>query len=98
MNKFKDFFIELLGGAGVIAYYIIKIAVVALPFIFIDVPLWATLIIIVVVYFIPYLTPVVWIWGLISAINSPQDWFSYVFYVVFVLYVIMFVISLFRRN
>ena len=98
MNKIKDFFLNTLGTVGLILYYIVMIVISILPFLFINLPLWVEIIIIAIVCYFPIFTPVIWIWGLVEAISGPQYWFSIVYYVVFVLYVILFLTTLFRKN
>lgn len=86
MNKIKDFLLNTLGTIGGILYYVILIVISVLPFAVINLPLWAEIIMILIVYFLPFLSPIIWIWGLISAIIGPQDWIAIVYYIVFAIF------------
>lgn len=75
-------------------WFILKILSV-LPFVVIGLPLWLTFILLVLCSFLPFVSPVFWIWGLISAILGPQDVLSIIYYIVFAVVYCPFFFSFF---
>lgn len=57
----------------------------AFPFALIKLPIWASIILIILCYVHPPLTAIFWVWGLIAAIIGPQTFLPIFFYVVFVI-------------
>lgn len=60
------------------------------PIVILDLPLWADLTICFVASVLPQFYSVIWIplwiWGLVSAIQGPQDIFAIIYYVLFVVF------------
>ena len=79
----KDWLLGKLGGIGLILYYVVLIFISVLPIAMLNVPLWATFLIILVVQFLPFLQYPLWIAGFIGALYGPQDTFAYIYYVIF---------------
>ncbi len=90
-EKLSSFF----GAAGGIIFYVLRLFVAVLPFIMIETGnFFISFILILINTLIPYINPIFWIWGLISAINGPQDFWAITYYIVFVVAEIPFYISL----
>ena len=95
----KEKLIYYLGTFGIILFYIIRFAVAALPFIFIDLNFLLMWVLIMVEFIMPISVPVFWVWGLINAINSGvQDVFAIIYFiasaVVFLPFIIDTIISI----
>ena len=95
MNNFKEKLLSSLGAAGGIIYYIILILIATLPIVMINVPFWLSTIFIIIMFFFPASSVVFWIWGLISAICGPQDWFAIIYYIMFAIMFLPFFVNLF---
>ena len=78
----KDKLVSMLGGAGVVIYYIVTVVVSALPALFITGSWFWRVVIFLVQSLYPPASGVFWIWGLIKAITGRQDIFAYIYYVV----------------
>lgn len=78
---------------GVILYYLIKIVVCVMPFIMIGTSFLWTFIFLCINSFIPSSSIVFWIWGLVSAINGTQDFWAYLYYVLFGIVFMPFFVS-----
>lgn len=92
----------LFGGAGMVLYYILILLVPALPFIMIGTKWWLTAILYLAQQFFPPLSIVLWIWGIVCAINGVQDVWAIVYYiltvVLFLPYFVSSVVSLFQKK
>ncbi|MBR2869806.1 MAG: hypothetical protein IKB98_00280 [Clostridia bacterium] len=99
MEKIKDWLKEKLGTIGVVISFLLPLLILALPFVMIGLPFWATALIIFL-YLILQGLPIIglifdialWVWGLIAAINGKQDFFAYLYYVVFGIFAIDFIV------
>lgn len=102
MNSLKEKMVDTLGAFGMILYYIIHIAICILPFIMIDLNFVLTFILICIDSFFPLATIVFWVWGLIKAIQGPQDIIAIIYYIAFAVLWLPFFISiltsLFRKD
>ena len=76
----KDFLTGTLGFFGGIIYYLFALLVTIIPFIMIGLPIWATFILLLIVQFFPLSSIVFWIWGIVCAIQGPQDIWAYIYY------------------
>ena len=101
LQALKDKLIIALGTAGYIIYYLVFGFLSVLPFIMIDVPWYVLLILIAAYLIVPSLIPIlpvqlgIWIWGLVCAINGPQNFLAILYYIVFVIqYVIPILIAI----
>ncbi len=90
---FKEKLQDALGTFGVVLYFIIQLFVCALPFVMIDKSFIITALFFGVEYFFPPSSIVFWIWGLVCAINGPQDVIAIIYYVAFSVIFIPFFIS-----
>ena len=93
-GKMKEKFRSVLGGAGIILYYIVSLLVCFFPFFMINVSFWVDLLIFLGLQFIPAASVFLWIWGLIAAINGTQDVFAYIYYILFAAMFLPFFIGL----
>ena len=89
----KEKLTNMLGGFGVVLYYILSTAVAVLPFVMIDAPFWLTFIFFVVEQFLPFSSIVFWIWGLVRAITGIQDIWAIAYYILFAIMFVPFFIS-----
>lgn len=89
----KEKLSNILGGAGVVLYYLFRLIVPALPFVMIGTKWWLTAILFLVQQFFPPLTIVIWGWGLVCAIQGVQDVWAIAYYVLFVIMFLPFFIS-----
>lgn len=93
LSNLKEKIIELLGGAGYILYFLLLGIVTVVPLVMIGTNWWQSLIIIIVNQFLPVISTVFWIWGLIKAIQGPQDVFAIIYYVLFAIVYLPFFIT-----
>lgn len=89
----KDKLFNILGAAGFIIYYVFCIFVAILPLLMLDLPFWLHMLFFFIMQFIPATSVIFWVWGLIGAIQGPQDTFAIIFYIAFVVMFIPFFIS-----
>ena len=89
----KEKLFNMLGTAGYVVYFLFSIFITALPLLMLDIPLWLHLVFFFIMQIIPATSVIFWIWGLVGAIQGPQDTFAIIFYVVFVIMFIPFIIS-----
>ena len=92
----KDKLFSVLGGFGIFLYYVIILIISGLPFAMIDLPFFVIVILILVEQMLPFTSIIFWIWGLVSAINGPQDGFATAFYIAFVVLFVPYFISIIR--
>lgn len=93
MNKLKS----LLGGFGVIIYYLISFAVAVLPVAAIGFNWWLSIIIFFIISIIPFTNIIFWIWSIVVVFNGTHHLndFGYIlFWIVFVVFVIKTIIDL----
>lgn len=81
------------GMIGGIVFYLISLSVYILPLVMIGASFWWDLLFFGILYFFPPSSIVFWIWGLICAINGPQDAWAIIYYVLFVIMWIPFFVS-----
>lgn len=89
----KEKLLNTLGALGVILWFIVSALVRVLPFVMIGGSFWLTLLLIIIAYFIPTSSIVFWSWGLVCAIQGPQDVWAIIYYVLFVILFIPFFID-----
>lgn len=106
VSSVKNWFTEKLGIFGMLLYFGVLLFLGIFPFVMIDVNFIVELILMLINMFFPVTSIVFWIWGLVCAINGPQDVFAIIYYVSFaVLWVpsficraVVFVSSIFSRK
>ncbi len=95
MSKTKERFFYVFGSLGAVLYFVLTVFVSVLPFIMIDANFFVTLLFIFVEMAFPLTSVVFWIWGLICAINGPQDWVTISYYIAFTVLWLPYYISVF---
>ncbi len=95
MNKLQEKLESALGFFGTILFNLLRIAISALPFVMIDVDFFVMLLSVFLNTSLPHLSAIFWIWGLVCAIQGPQDILTILYYVIFVVAWIPFYLSLF---
>lgn len=98
----KEKLLSALGSVGIVLYYLATLLVSVLPFVMIDVAFILKLVLIAISTIFPATSVIFWVWGLIGAINGPQDFIAIIYYVLFVVMFLPFFIStissLFRKS
>lgn len=72
---------SVLGTFGIIIYWILRIFISILPLVMISTPFLVDFLILIVVNVFPPLSLPLWIWGLVKAIQGPQDIWAIIYYV-----------------
>lgn len=93
MEKLKD----ILGGFGIVLYYIISIAVAIIPVAAIGFDWWLSFIIFFVMTLIPYVNIIFWIWAIVVVFNGTHhlNGVGYtLFWIVFVLFLLQTVMNM----
>ena len=93
LSDLKDKIVGFLGGAGSILYYLLLLIISIMPLVMIGTNWWQSLIIIAADQFLPVISSVFWVWGLIKAILGPQNVFAIIYYVLFAIVYIPFFIT-----
>ena len=98
----KEKLLSALGSVGIVLYYLATLIISVLPFVMIDASFLLKLVLIAISTFFPATSVIFWVWGLIGAINGPQDFIAIIYYVLFVVMFLPFFIStissLFRKS
>ena len=89
----KEKLLSALGSVGIVIWYIGTIFVSIIPFVMIGASFWLNLLFFGIVQFLPVSSVVFWIWGLVRAIQGPQDIWAIIYYVLFVIMFLPFFIS-----
>lgn len=89
----KEKLLSSLGCVGMVLWYAISALVYVLPFVMIDASFWLDLLFFGIVYFFPPASGVFWVWGLVCAIQGPQDFVAIIYYVAFAVMFLPFFIS-----
>lgn len=90
---FKEKVLGMLGGFGVICFYLLRILIAVLPFVMIGGNFFLTLLLITINYWVPLTSVVFLVWGLVCAIQGVQDIWAILFYIIFIAIWIPFFIS-----
>ena len=113
MNALKEKLFGLVGGFGMVIYFVITAIVAYAPLLFLDLPFIVDMVIIAVVMFVPIVQnivrPIIWICGFIAAICGTIDVFAIVYFVLTAGYALFFLLpdlatffsfitSLFKKN
>lgn len=98
----KEKLLNSLGCVGAILWYAVSALVYVLPFVMIGGSFWLNLLFFTIVYFFPSSSIIFWGWGLVCAIQGPQDIFAIIYYVLFAIAFLPFFVStvleLFQRR
>ena len=89
----KEKFINALGIAGFILYYLVAALVYVLPFVMIGASFWLNTVFFGIVFIFPPASSVFWIWGLVCAIKGVQDIWAIIYYILFAILFLPFFIS-----
>ena len=89
----KEKLLSTLGTLGYILWYVISIIIYILPLVMIGKSFFLNLLFLAAMYFFPPSSVVFWIWGLVCAINGPQDIFAIIYYVAFAVMFLPFILS-----
>ena len=90
----KEKLLNTLGIFGGILWFIVSALIYVLPFVMIGASFWVNLLLFGIVYFFPYTSAIFWVWGLVCAIQGPQDVWAIIYYVLFVIAFIPFFVSI----
>ena len=92
----KEKFTGALGIFGYIIWFLISYLLVFFPLVFIGLPWWANILIVFAIQALPLLGAVaeivIWIWGVVIAVQMPQSVWTILLYVAFAVNVIVYVI------
>lgn len=89
----KERLINYFGTFGIYLYFAFTLFLAAFPFIMIDSNFFVTVLLAFVNLLIPFASVIFWAWGLICAINGPQDIFAIIYYIIFVIAWVPYYIS-----
>ena len=89
--KLKEKLISKLGGIGMFLYLILSVFISVFPLVMLRLPWLVDFLIISVVYFLPFLSPILSITALVVTINGEQDTWAIVYYVYFGLSMVWFI-------
>lgn len=102
ITSLKSKLMDALGSVGIILWYLISLLIAIIPLVMIDASFGLNLLLLAVVLFIPATSGIFWIWGLVCAINGPQDAIAIIYYVLFAImflpYFINAVLSFFIKR
>lgn len=90
----KEKLLNALGTFGGILWFIVSAIIYVLPFVMIGESFWLNLLLFGIVYFIPSTSIIFWVWGLVCAIQGPQDVLAIIYYVLFAIAFIPFFVSI----
>ena len=93
-NHMKEKLVNALGALGSVIYFIVTMFIYVLPIVMIGKPFWLDSIFFGVMQFFPSTSIIFWVWGLVSAIKGPQDFFAIIYYVLFVIMFLPFFASI----
>lgn len=89
----KEKFEVLFGAISGIVYFIVVLMISVLPLIMINASFFIDILFFFLMELFPLSTIIFWIWGLIKAIQGPQDWLAVVYYIGFAVLFLPFIIS-----
>ncbi len=89
----KNKLIDMLGGIGVVVYFLVSILISILPFLMIDASPFLTFVFIAIVFFIRPTSIIFWVWGLVCAIQGPQNALTIIYYILFAVFFLPFFFS-----
>ena len=89
----KEKLMNALGTLGVILWYLVSLLIAVIPFVMIDASFLLNILFFGIVQFFPASSVIFWIWGLVCAINGPQDTWAIIYYVLFAIMFLPFFIS-----
>ena len=90
----KEKLLNALGMFGGILWFIVSSLIYVLPFVMIGGSFWLNLLLFGIVYFFPPSSVIFWVWGLVCAIQGPQDVWAIIYYILFAIAFIPFFVSM----
>ena len=90
----KEKLLNSLGYVGGIIWFIVSSLIYVLPFVMIGASFWLNLLLFSIVYFFPASSVIFWIWGLVCAIQGPQDVWAIAYYILFAVLFLPFFVSI----
>ena len=90
----KDKLLNTLGAFGGILWFALSALIYVLPFVMIGGSFFLNLLLFGIVYFIPSTSVIFWVWGLVCAIQGPQDVWAIIYYILFVIAFVPFFASI----
>ena len=98
----KEKLMSALGWFGWILFYIIMLMFCLVPFLVLDLPIWANIILLFIIFGFRSLGGIVclgvYVWALARVFSRPFDMLSVVFLVFMAAYFLLFIIPSFRRK
>ena len=98
----KEKLMSALGWFGGILFYIIMLMFCCVPFLMLDLPIWADLVLLFIIFTFRSLGGIVclgvYVWATVRVFSRPFDVFSVVFLVFMAAYVLLFIVPSFRRK
>lgn len=100
MNNLMGKFVQKLGFAGMILYYVVIICFTVAPLWMLNFPVWIKVVIAFASVLFPtlysYAAYILYIWAFVLAIQGPQDIFAIVFYIFFAIWAVMAIMDIVR--
>lgn len=93
MTNIKDKLLNTLGFVGVILWYLVSLLIAVMPLVMIGASFWMNILFFGIDLIFPPSSIVFWIWGLICAIQGPQDAWAIIYYVLCAIMFLPFFIS-----
>lgn len=82
------------GAIGIVLYFVVILFVSILPIIMINTSFWLDILFFFLMDIFPLSSIVFWVWGLVKAIQGPQDWLAVVYYISFAVLFLPFIITI----
>lgn len=89
----KNKIIDSLGSFGIVIWFLFLLFKNMLPAVMIADSIFIAIGIAVIQEMIPFTSIVFWVWGLVCAITGKQDFFAYVYYIMFAILFLPFILK-----
>lgn len=89
----KEKLMNALGRFGFGLWYLVSLLIAVMPLVMIDAPFLLNLLLLAIALFVPATSGIFWMWGLVCAIQGPQDIIAIIYYVLFAIMFLPFFIS-----
>lgn len=96
MSKLRQKLSASLGIFGSILYFIISLAIIALPMVVFYDSLVLSYVYFIGYWIFPLISGIFWVWGLFRVISGPQGVFSTIYYISFVIMFVPYFIATLR--
>ena len=101
----KEKLVGLFGTFGLVLYFVLSVALAFFPFVFLNFGFWIECLVILVILWLPLIgtvvNAVIWIWALVVCIKGPQDVWTIIYYILFIINFFPYIrafFSLFRND